>query len=111
MYFSRDSRVRRPSSRCACVFLAKTSRYIVRNNRPESPRGRRESCRAPGPRYSAVIGAKRSGRLLTRARRRLWLSGLGGTAGESSSPRVSVTRWEKESSLPQFYAVEPPCYF
>jgi len=55
MYFSRDSRVRRPGSRCACVFLAKTSRYIVRNNRPESPRGRRESCRALGPRYSAVI--------------------------------------------------------
>ena len=44
------------------------------------------------------IGAKRSGRLLTRARKRLWLSGLGGTAAEPSSPRVSVTRWEKESS-------------
>ena len=26
-----------------------------------------------------------SGRLLTRARKRLWLSGLGGTAGEPSS--------------------------
>ena len=47
---------------------------------------------------AADIGAKRSGRLLTRARKRLWLSGLGGTAAEPSSPRVSVTRWEKESS-------------
>ena len=44
------------------------------------------------------VGAKRSGRLLTRARKRLWLSVLGGTAAEPSSPRVSVTRWEKESS-------------
>ena len=44
------------------------------------------------------FGAKRSGRLLTRARKRLWLSGLGGTAAEPSSPRVSVTRWEKEPS-------------
>ena len=79
------------------IRIKKVNKQFVRagcGTRP-SREGRAAGGVRSGP---LLIGAKRSGRLLTRARKRLWLSGLGGTAAEPSSPRVSVTRWEKESS-------------
>ena len=67
--------------------------YKTCNMRKSATSSNSQPCRG-----GTNIGAKRSGRLLTRARKRLWLSGLGGTAAEPSSPRVSVTRWEKGRS-------------
>ena len=58
----------------------------------------------------AVISLEQndSGRLLTRARKQLWLSGLGGTAGEPSSSSERNTL--AEGVFPS-YTVEMPCNY